>query len=251
MLIKLIPGPFIFNEMALKGQGGEVSGPKEKWRLPARECSLCQDTEWHLGLARFDLDFSIDVMRKLFPKSLSYKLSFQDFGKLVGQFTSNPKLQKELLPGTHLGVPNFWLLTKPREFVWWVLIPLISERTLNCVRERGVHVNAVPVHVKGRSKTVPNYFHLIPVITNLMDENWLALEKSQCPFCKEWRKKPGIRLPKIVVDDKAQIVKSRWPENEGVVYSPDIGGTYYSPEFVQACRDAKLDGMGFTQVWWV
>ena len=250
MLISLIPGPFIFNEMALNGNGGEVSGGKEN-KIPERECEQCKKTENHLGLARFDLDIPKELLQKLFTKSLPYALPSDKFEHFVRRLVFDEAVQKQLLPGTIISEPKFRLLTKPRDFVWWVLIPFISERALNCIRERGVHVNAVPVNVRGRSKTVPNYFHLIPVVTNLMDEKWLALEKAQCLCCKQWWNRPEIRLRKIVLDDKAQFVKSRWPENEGVVYSPDIGGTYYSPEFVQACRDANLDGFGFTQVWWV
>jgi hypothetical protein len=242
-------GAFYFSHMAVEGIEGEVSGPEREDQLPFRRCNVCGEDEWHPQLARYGLLIPPSMDRDLF---VSYHvLSFEDFDCLVKELTPDENVRKTLLPGTRIGNPTFRLLTRQCDFVSKGITEFVSERTLACIRERGVHVETVPVNVVGREKRMTGYSYILPVIRSLMDEEWLKLEMVQCPHCREWRTKPGIRLPKIVLMDKARAVRSRWPDGEGVVYSPDVRATYYSPEFVGACRDANLDGIGFGQVSWV
>jgi hypothetical protein len=84
----------------------------------------------------------------------------------------------------------------------------------------------------------------------VIDTDWLAQEKVQCGVCGQWHLKPGLRLPKTVLIHKAHVAKRRWPKKHAVVYSPDLGNLLYSPEFVGACSEANLTGLGFEPVYW-
>jgi hypothetical protein len=106
------------------------------------------------------------------------------------------------------------------------------------------------VKVVGRAKSLKHYFSLVPVIRNVMDPEWMKQEMEECPACRQWRSRPDIRLRKKVLLSKCHVVKSRWPARCGVVYSPDLEGLVYSPEFVQACLEAKLEGLGFRPGTW-
>jgi hypothetical protein len=241
-------GPFLFDHMALKGNSGAVRGPERDEQLPWQKCDTCGQKDWHPLLARYGLGVPESLDRDLFRKH--HVLSIEEFDSVLQHIPVDEHLRRTLLPGTRIGSPSFKLLTAPYDFVSEDSM-FVSERTLDVVRARGVRVDGTPVNVFSRGKgSVPNYYHIVPNVASIMDPEWLKLELVQCWRCENWWPKPGLRSPKLVLNDKARVLRSQWPERVGVVYAKDIRSVYYSAEFVQACQDAKLTGMGFQQVSW-
>ena len=248
---ELLLGPFVFDDMAVKGGRGETETFGEELDLPARTCELCGEDQWHRQLARYDLGAPEGVERSLFLVSAGWReLSSAEFDLLVARFNRRADDQWELLPGIKIGHPILRFTTPPKDFISDGLVILINERVLECVRAHSIKIEVAPVDVIGAGNKRFRYFNILTPVLRLADEKWMSIEFANCPKCQQWWKKSGVGLPKEVVIDNARLVKARWPEAQGVVYSKDIWGVYYSPEFVKACVDAKLTGCGFKQVFW-
>jgi len=242
-------GPFWFSHWEVVVHDTELSKSKSGPVLPGRECEVCGERELHTELARYDIDPPKSVDRKLLKGENS--LSVAEYESLLDAFAVKQEIRDTLLPGTEIGQPTFRLLGRQHDFLCSGLVQIVSESVLQCARERRVLVNAVKVTVRGRAKLKRQYYSLLPTIRSVMDKDWLREEMVQCTSCKQWRLRPGIRLPKKVLIDKAHVLQRLWPKNHGVVYSPDLGNLLYSPEFVDACQYAQLVGSGFKQVSWV
>jgi hypothetical protein len=213
-------GPFYFSHMAVQGSEGEVRGPDREEQLPWRKCDDCGQKEWHFQLARYGLGIPRTLDRKLFTSY--HALSLEEFDVMLQHFPVTDEVRRTLLPGTRIGNPSYELITAPYDFVSEVSM-FVSERTLDGVRARGVQVDAVPVNViSSRKRPIPNYYYIIPRIAAIMDPEWLKIEKVQCWRCGNWWLKPDLRLPKIVLDCNGRVMRSRWPDRSGVVYSSDI-----------------------------
>ena len=240
--------PFWFSALAVDVDDTCLAKLTPDYALSGRECDACGERELHLELARFDVQPPKTIERRLLTGEET--LSRQEYDCLLQHLAVDGPTKTALLPGTEIGKPIFRLLGRQHDFLSCNAIQIVSESVLACTRAYGVIVNAVPVEVVGRAKKIKSYFSLLPALRTVVDEAWLKEELVECAVCKQWGPKPGVRLRKKVLIDKAQVVKARWPKNQGVVYSPDLGNLLYSPEFVRACQEANLAGLGFRQVFW-
>ncbi len=227
-----------------------MSALEDEPELPSRRCDACGQEERHNQIARYGLGIPRSLDSKLF--TTYHVLSIGNFDALLSHFPLDDSIRLHLLPGTRIGNPTFTLLTKLYDFVSKGSTVFISEHALDCVRARGIRVDTIPVNVTSLgSRLAANYYYILPHIGRLMDPAWIRLEEDQCWKCQNWSLRPGLGFPRIVRMRNARVLKSQWPRAMGVIYSKDINATFYSTEFVEACRDAKLTGMGFGEVSWV
>jgi hypothetical protein len=230
---------------------GEVKASGEEFDIPARICQDCGEYAWLRDMARYDIGIPNGPDRALVSVSAGWReVSIEEFDRLTKVLDLSAHDRRCLLPGTKIGTPVLRLSTPARDCVSHGLVELISERAVDCLRARSINIEVAPIEVISSGKSRIRYFNLLIPVLNLMDEDWMSIQLEQCKTCKEWWRKLDAGRPTLIRSGNARIVRSRWPEGEGVVYSRELRRAYYSPEFVRACEEAKLTGFGFQEVSW-
>lgn len=217
--------------------------------LPGRVCVACGEREFHISLARFDLPVppTIETTELEGPKTLSK----EQFADLIGRITADPVVRNELLPGTELGSPLIRLPRMPCPMMGAGFMTIANENVTAQLKRDGIEITAVQVKTSKGPEAEEAYFHFVPVIKSVLDENWLQLERTLCPACSGWKLNPGIPFPRETGFDRAKVVRSRWPGRAGMVYSPEIGTVLFSPELVGSCHKWGVLGVPFHEVSWV